>query len=83
MPSRGRIYRRPVPQNITLLPLPPKCPELNPTENIWQFMRDYWLANRVFPSYENLLDPATQAGPGLCDNASGTGFKEALEQIAR
>jgi hypothetical protein len=48
-----------------------------------QFMRDNWLANRVFTSYENLLDPATQAGPGLCDNASGTGFKEALEQIAR
>jgi hypothetical protein len=26
-----------VPANITLLPLPPKCPELNPVENIWQF----------------------------------------------
>jgi hypothetical protein len=25
-----------VPPNITLVPLPPKCPELNPTENIWQ-----------------------------------------------
>jgi len=30
----------PVPDNITLLPLPPKCPELNVMENIWQFMRD-------------------------------------------
>ncbi|CAH2603470.1 protein of unknown function [Rhodovastum atsumiense] len=29
-----------VPSNITLVPLPPKCPELNPTENIWQFLRD-------------------------------------------
>jgi putative transposase len=29
----------PVPDNITLLPLPPKSPELNPAENIWQFMR--------------------------------------------
>ena len=29
-----------VPPNITLVPLPPKCPELNPTENIWEFMRD-------------------------------------------
>ena len=44
-----------VPQNITLLPLPPKCPELNPTENIWQFMRDNWLSNRVFTSYQNLI----------------------------
>jgi transposase len=33
--------------NITLLPPPPKCPELNPTENIWEFMRDNWLSNRV------------------------------------
>ena len=40
-----------VPDNITLLPLPPKCPELNPVENIWQFMRDNWLSNRVFKSY--------------------------------
>src|SRR5665213_154016 len=23
--------------NITLVALPPKCPELNPVENIWQF----------------------------------------------
>jgi hypothetical protein len=24
-----------VPPNITLVPLPPKCPELNPIENVW------------------------------------------------
>src|SRR6202011_1082935 len=45
-----------VPPNITLLPLPPKCPELNPTENIWQFMRDNWLSNRVFKSYDDIVD---------------------------
>ncbi len=32
-----------VPDNITLLPLPPKCPELNVMENVCQFMRDNWL----------------------------------------
>jgi transposase len=42
--------------NITLLPLPPKSPELNPVENIWQFMRDNWLSNRVFKSYDDILD---------------------------
>jgi len=41
----------PVPPNITPVPLPPKSPELNPVENIWQFMRDNWLSNRVFTSY--------------------------------
>jgi transposase len=45
-----------VPRNITLLPLPPECPELNPVENIWQFMRDNWLSNRVFKSYEDIFD---------------------------
>src|SRR6266481_696209 len=34
-----------VPDNITLMPLPPKSPELNPVENIWQFIRDNWLSN--------------------------------------
>ena len=29
-----------VPPNITLIPLPAKCPELDPQENVWQFMRD-------------------------------------------
>ena len=29
-----------IPENITLLPLPPRSPELDPLENIWQFMRD-------------------------------------------
>jgi transposase len=33
-----------VPDNITLLPPPAKCPELNVMENIWQFMRDNWLS---------------------------------------
>lgn len=45
-----------VPANITLLALPPKCPELNPAENIWQFIRDNWLSNRIFTSYEDILD---------------------------
>src|ERR1700730_6121937 len=46
----------PIPDNITLLPFPPKSPELNPGENICQFMRDNWLSNRIFKSYEDILD---------------------------
>ena len=45
-----------MPANITLLPLPPKCPELNPVENVWQFMRDNWLSNRIFTSYDDIVD---------------------------
>ena len=50
-----------VPANITIVPLPPKCPELNPQENVWQFMRDNWLSNRVFASYDNLVDHCCDA----------------------
>ena len=45
-----------IPDNITLLPLPAKWPELNPVETIWQFMGDNWLSNRIFTSYADILD---------------------------
>jgi transposase len=44
-----------VPDNITIVPLPAKCPELNPQENVWQFLRDNWLSNRVFLSADDLV----------------------------
>jgi hypothetical protein len=44
-----------IPDNITLMALPPRSPELNPVENVWQFMRDNWLSNRVFQSYEDIV----------------------------
>jgi transposase len=50
-----------VPPNITLVPLPPTCPELNPIENIWQFLRNNWLSNRVFRSYDDILDHCCHA----------------------
>ena len=36
-----------VPDNLTLLPLPPGSPKLNPVEYIWQFMPEYW-AGQIF-----------------------------------
>ena len=56
-----------VPRNITLVPLPAKCPELNPVENIWQFMRDNWLSNRVFTSHVNIIDHCCEAWNKLID----------------
>jgi DDE superfamily endonuclease len=44
-----------IPENITLLPLPPRSPELNPAENIWRRMRENWLSNRVFEDYDDIL----------------------------
>jgi DDE superfamily endonuclease len=45
-----------VPSNISLLPLPPRAPELNSQENIWQFMRQNWLSNRIFKSFDDIVD---------------------------
>ena len=56
-----------VPQNITIIALPSKCPELNPVENVWEFMRDNWLSNRVFSSYDDLVDHCCDAWNKLVD----------------
>ncbi|MGB8716498.1 MAG: IS630 family transposase [Rhodanobacteraceae bacterium] len=50
-----------VPRNITLIFLPSRAPELNPVENVWQYMRANWLSNRVFEDYEAILDAACEA----------------------
>ncbi len=53
--------------NITLVPLPAKRSELNPQENVWQFMRDNWLSNRVFKSYDRIVDLCCDAWNKLVD----------------
>ena len=56
-----------VPDNISLLPLPPRAPELNPVENIWQYIRENWLSNRVFKSYEDIVAICCDAWNRLID----------------
>jgi hypothetical protein len=57
------------PANITMLPLPPKSPELNAQENIWQYLRQNFLSNRVFASYEAILDACQHAWCSLTAEA--------------
>ena len=45
-----------VPGNITLLPLPPYSPELNPVERIWHYRRSHWLANAIFRDLKHIMD---------------------------
>lgn len=56
-----------IPDNITILPLPPRSPELNPVENIWQFMRDNWLSNHIFKSYDEIVAICCEAWNKLVD----------------
>ncbi len=57
-----------VPDNITLLPLPPRSPELNPVENVWQYIRDNWLSNRVFASDDDIVALSCEAWNRLIDH---------------
>jgi hypothetical protein len=54
-----------VPPNITLLPLPPYSPELNPIENVWQYLRQNRLANRVFQDHDAIVDACCVAWNAL------------------
>jgi len=50
-----------VPENITPIFLPSQAPELNPVENIWQYLRQNWLSNTVFENYDAIVDAACDA----------------------
>ena len=55
-----------VPANLTLLPLPPYSPELNPVERIWQHLRDRWLSHRVLAGgYAAVIEAACAAWNAL------------------
>jgi len=50
-----------VPDNIVLLPLPPYAPELNPVENVWQFIRANFLSHRVWETYDDIVEACRNA----------------------
>jgi len=51
-----------IPHNMVLVRLPPYSPELNPSEMLWDHMREKYFANRVF---ESLGAAIAQAAIGL------------------
>jgi hypothetical protein len=54
-----------VPDNISLLPLPRYAPELNPVENVWEYLRRNWLSHRVWESYEAIVAACCDAWNAL------------------
>lgn len=55
------------PRNITILPLPPRSPELNPVENVWRFMYDNRLSRPVFKGYDDIAVHCCAACNNLVD----------------
>jgi transposase len=54
-----------MPSNISILPLPAYSPELNPMEQVWQQLRQGWLANRCYANYEEIVDASCEAWNGF------------------
>lgn len=54
-----------VPDNLTILYLPPYSPELNPVERLWAYLRDHFLSNRAYDDYRHLLDAGAEAWQAL------------------
>ena len=50
-----------VPANVTLLPLPPYSPELNPVERVRLYLRERYLSHRVRDGYAAVLEAACRA----------------------
>ena len=50
-----------VPDNVTLLPLPSYCPELNPMENVWEYLRANRLCALVWDSYKAIVAACSSA----------------------
>jgi len=56
-----------LPENVSLLLLPSCSPELNPQENVWQYIRQNYLSNRVFPTYDAIVQACCTAWQALID----------------
>jgi hypothetical protein len=50
-----------VPNNITLVPLPPYSPELNPVERLWLYLKERFLSHRLHEDYDAIVDAASRA----------------------
>ena len=47
--------------NLSILKLPPYSPELNPIEQVWQWLRQNELANRCFSGYDDIVEQCSIA----------------------
>src|SRR3712207_9594056 len=49
-----------VPPNVSLVPLPPYAPELNPVERVWLHLRERFLSHRVLDGYDAVVDARSE-----------------------
>ncbi len=56
-----------IPENISIMPLPPYSPELNPVEQVWQQLRRKFLSNRTFKDYDDVVQSCCDAWNCFCN----------------
>ena len=57
-----------IPENITLIPLPPYSPELNAVEQVWEWLRNHRFANQCYDNYQQIVDKACIAWNAFSKN---------------
>ena len=55
-----------VPENVTIIELPAYSPELNPVENLWQYLRSHFWSNRSYRDYDDLREAACEEWQRVC-----------------
>ena len=59
-----------VPENVTLIQLPPYSPKLNSIENLWHFLKSHHWSNRAYDDFGHLIEAAEQAWSTICLDAT-------------
>jgi len=57
-----------IPENIRLIFQPPYSPQINPTEHLWEELREKYMANRMFSSLDDLQEYLCSALNELSSN---------------
>ena len=58
-----------VPPNVTLVPLPPCSPQLNPMGRVWLYLRERFLSLRLMEGYDAIVDACCIAWNAIADDA--------------
>ena len=93
MPAAFRWHGRAalqVPNNVTLLPLPPYSPGLNPVERVWLYLRERFLSFRLYQTEQAIVGALCAAWNALRDEtgrlATLTSYPwitQAIDQVSK
>jgi transposase len=72
-----------LPDNVILLFQPPACPEVNPTERVWEYLKDF-LAWSVFSNLDELRTKVQEILASFTDRVIGslTGWSWILHSLS-